>query len=235
MIFRNKPIGTVSYLGGLPCLLESFCWSWGQMLLHSTEVLCDSDTYIHTDRATFSDHGPARNSLVNRMQGNWLLQLDTDHSFEPDLLVRMLDRMEVNKIDVMLGMYQFKRPPYSPVLFHRDGDTKFVAAIAGWGAKDGGSKPDIVQVSSSGGGCHLVRREVYDRIERELRQRPYDRVEGLSEDHSFFWRCKELKIPIYCDMRIECNHLEIRPITIEDFDPTGMSVSEGIPVAGMRD
>lgn len=234
MIFSRNPIGTVSYLGGLPAVLEPFTWSWGQMLIHSHEVLCGENEYIHTDRATFSDHGPARNSLVDRMQGKWLLQLDTDHSFEPDLLVRMIDRMEKNNFDVLTGFYQFKKPPYAPVLFMRKGDEKLVSVICNWTSETGES-PDIMQVSSAGAGCLLVRRQVFERMRKELKQNPFDRVDCLSEDHSFFWRCKELNIPVWCDMRIECNHLALKAVTSDDFDRSMMRLGDPIPVAGFKD
>ncbi len=233
MILGKRPIGTVAYLGGLPAVLEPFTWSWGQMLVHSHEALCDGHTYIHTDRATFSDHGPARNSLVDRFMGDWLLQLDTDHSFEPDIIVRMLDRMDTLKIDVLVGIYQFKKPPYAPVLFMRDGDEKCVSVVRNWWAAEG-EAPDMIQVSSAGAGCLLVRKSVFDSIRAELKCQPFDRVDCLSEDHSFFWRCKELKIPVWCDTRVECNHLTLRPVTLDDYDRSGVDQSEPIPVAGYR-
>jgi hypothetical protein len=230
MLLGRKPIGTITYLGGLPAVLERFCWSFAQLLVHSQETLCSPDEFIHADRAAISDHGPARNGLAARFLGDWLLMLDADHAFEPDLLVRLLHRMDANGLDVMTGFYQFKSPPYSPVLFLRQGENKFVHAIAKW--PDGS---EILKVDSAGAGCLLVRRKVFDRIRVELKEEPFNRVEGLSEDHSFFWRLHLLKIPAWCDFRVECNHLAIKAITQTDYDPDTLDSSAPIPVPGFRE
>jgi hypothetical protein len=230
VLIRKRPIGTIAYLGGVPAVLEAFAWSWGQLLLHSQEAICLEDEYIHTDRATFSYHPVARNSLVDRMYGEWLLMLDADHSFDPDLLVRMLNRMTTNNLDVLTGFYQFKKPPYAPVLFVRNADEKPVSVICDWSPE-----ADIIEVSSAGAGCLLVKRKVFDRIAVELKEKPFDCVHGLSEDHSFFWRIKQLGIKAWCDLRIECNHLRIHPVAKKEFDNSEMEQSEPIPVAGWKD
>ncbi len=115
----RKAIGTVAYMGGLQAVAEAFCWSWGELLAYSAHSLCESNEYIHRDKSTMSWHAAARNGLADRMLGDWLFMLDTDHAFEPDLLGRLLHRLNEHQLDVVTGVYVFKRPPHSPVIFGR--------------------------------------------------------------------------------------------------------------------
>ena len=107
MLLSKKTIGTVAYLGGVPAVYEKFCWSWSQMIQYNTEYVCPAGTIIHYDRAQMSYHVYARNSLVDKMQGDWILMFDTDHSFEPDIVSRMLFQMNKHNIDVLVGLYMY--------------------------------------------------------------------------------------------------------------------------------
>ena len=211
MIYGRMPMGTVSYMGGVPAVYEQFCWSWGQFIQYNEEFLCDNKKYIHYDRATFSDHAPARNSLVQKALGDWLFMLDTDHVFEPDILHRLLTSMTEADIDVITGMYQFKKKPYSPVVYGKNvqGNTQ---ALIFWS-----EEAKLFRIEAAGAGCLLVKRKVFDRIRNELGKEPFDRIEGYSEDHSFFKRLKELDIKAFCDPRVECNHVVVQPICLDDF------------------
>ena len=50
----------------------------------NTEYFCGQGEIIHYDRATVSYHSFARNTLVERMEGDFLLMLDTDHILDSD-------------------------------------------------------------------------------------------------------------------------------------------------------
>lgn len=224
MLIGQKPIGTIAYMGGIPSVYEEFCFSLAQLLIFSREVLCTPTQYIHFDRVKFSDHGPARNSLVDRFLGDWLLMLDTDHEPPPDLLHRMLDRMERHDLDVLTGLYRFKAKPCSPVLYSRNTqeDDAPLLPIAKY--------PEaIFQVQSAGAGCLLVKRKVFQAIEA-TGEGPFDRLPGLSEDHSFFRRLEKLNIPVWCDPRIECPHLAVKQVN--EADDADYAVSELFPVHG---
>lgn len=230
MIFGRKPIGTVAYLGGLPCVLQTFAWCWGQMVQHNQELLCNADSYVHLARSTFSDHGPARNSLVSSFLGDWLIQFDTDHEFEPDITRRLVDLANEMQIDVLSAVYQFKSLPYLPVLYQwiqlPDGK-QGLQPMATW-PRDARA----LQIGSAGGGCLFVRRKVFDRIVSELKEQPFDRRDGFSEDHSFFLRCRLLEIKCYAAMQVHSNHLRIAPVTLSDLDGIELPTSELFSVEG---
>ncbi len=231
MLLGRKAIGTVAYLGGLPAVLDSFCWSWGQMVQHNQELFCDGQQYVHYDRAAISDHGPARNSLVARFLGDWLVQMDTDHSFDPDIVARLVRTADEVGADVLSAVYQMKNPPHVPVLFQWVGDPKGLQPMAVWP-----KEARVLQIGSSGGGCLFVRRSVFDRLATAYPTfGAFDKVHPFSEDHSFFLRCFEQKISCYAAMHIHANHLRVVPVTEDDLPKDGeLMVSDLFPVGGFR-
>jgi hypothetical protein len=211
MIFANKPIGTIGYLGGLPAVLEPFCWAWGQLIQYNTEYLVQPGQFVHYVRATMSFHSFARNNLVDTMLGDWLLMLDTDHAPEPDLAVRMLSLMNQTGVEVLTALYLHKTPPFSPVLYQN--------GIAGGFKPIGDWDQDVsaFAVGSAGAGALLVKRTVFERIRKELKEGPFDIEFPYGEDHSFFRRLDKLKIQAFAAPRIESPHLMVKSVTLEDY------------------
>lgn len=226
MLLKNTPIGTISYLGGLPSVLEEFTWSLAQMIQFNTEALCGPGEYIHLARTKASFHAFARNSLVDQIQGDWLLMLDTDHQFGPDLLLRLLDRLNACDADVITGLYQHRQSPHVPVLYLKN-ENDLYSPIGAWDPS-----ATAFTVDSCGGGCLLVRKRVFDRIRAELKESPFDIIHPFGEDHSFAKRCEKLGIKIICDPRIECNHLQIRAVTLKDYDQSSVTLNPPEAVAG---
>lgn len=217
MLYRKRAIGTIAYLGGLPALLESFCWAWGQMVQYNSEYLCAPGEVVHYDRAPVSLHDFARNTLVDRMQGDWLLQFDTDHVFDPDITARLLFAARTFDLPVVVGIYRHKVGAGSPVIYQWNADATQALPIGAW---DRDAR--VIEVGTAGGGCLLVRRAVFDRIRAELKQLPFARMDNLGEDHSFFRRCKTLGIPVHVLPRVEAPHLAVRPLEMVDYVPPPM-------------
>lgn len=208
---ERKYIGTVAYMGGVPSLPEPFVWSWTQMMQYNAENL----GHIYYMRSGVSFHATARNQIVDQMKGDWVLMLDTDNAFPPDILHRMLKRMETHELDVLVGMYQFKSHPHSPVMFKWNGNTTL--RLTEYQAH----KFDqffYFPVECAGAGCLLVKNEVFDRILAELRENPFDILPPLGEDFSFFKRLQRLDIKAWCDPAIHVEHLTYRGIRMKDFD-----------------
>jgi hypothetical protein len=77
----------------------------------------------------------------------------------------------------------------------------------------------MIKVGATGGGCLWFTRKIYNQLLAEYKCGPFDRFPGLSEDHSFFKRCRESNINTYLATQIESHHLNIVPITSgEDID-----------------
>ena len=210
----KQPLGTVAYIAQ-PFLPEPFMWSFAQMLCCSNEYACPPGYYIHPEHATGSGQILARNELVKKMQGNWLLQIDSDHTFDPDLLLRMLALFESNKLDVLVGLYHMKEPPHNPVLYqYENGEYK---GILNWGRRE---DVRLMPISAAGAGCLLVRRSVFDRMRQEFKCDPFDPCPPFKwDDFNFFERCRLLGIQCWCAPQIEAKHLAMRAYGSEDYNP----------------
>lgn len=183
-----------------------FAHSLSQLLLYSQHHLCEKHEYIYYHWAKASYHELARQELVDNMEGSMLLSLDTDHSFAPDLLTRLLYYKEREKAQVISGIYTYKNPPYAPVA-NVWGEHGQIIPIAAWDPTI-----EVMKVGPVGGGCLLVDREVFNRIKHQLKQAPFHIIQGLSEDYSFAKRCQQLGIDIHLAMKVECHHLAPRNV-----------------------
>lgn len=213
MLIGRKTIGTICYMGGIMGIPEPFVKCWGDMLQYNAEYLIKPTERIFYNRATVSYHSFARNSLIDAMQGDFILMLDTDIMFEPDLAARMLHRMNTYDIDVLTCMYPYKAYPHAPVLYGRDSKTKEKYVIGNWQ-----QDVSIMQIDSAGAGCLMIRRNVVDRFVKH-KQNLFEQVGDLSEDHSFFERLRRLKMKAYVALDIEIGHLIYKTLTIKDDYP----------------
>lgn len=168
---------------------------------------------LHYTEAKVSYHEIGRKQIVETFLGDWVLMLDTDHAFAPDLLIRMLALKEKYKCRVLSAIYQYKYPPHGPVanIWTEDGK---LSPLVDW---DRGG--EIVEVGTVGAGCLLVDRSVFDEIKRKLKEDPFQIRLGLSEDYSFCQRCKELEIPVNLALKIECHHVIRTNLSILDYQP----------------
>ena len=211
MLKEKNILGTVAYMGGLPALLESFCWDWGNLIAYNSQYLCDSNNIIYYDKARVSTHAQARNELVENMQGDWLFMLDTDHTFEPDILERMLHVMNTYNLSILTGLYGRKHEDSAPVIYRFDRTNERFTPILTWP-----TGIPLIQIDSSGGGCLLVKREVFERIKKELRQDPFEIIPPFIEDHSFFLKIMKLNIPVFCAPNIEAKHIKLSTVDIRE-------------------
>ena len=161
MLEHATPIGTIAYMGGLMSLPEPFCWSLLQLAEFSREALCGPGSYIHYAKTGYSLHDAARNELASKIQGDWILMLDTDLAFEPDLAARLVRWMTIHDLDVVTGLYAYKANGV-PILY-METEQKIYEPVSQWDPT-----LDLFEVASAGGGNLLIRRRVFDRIRQEL-------------------------------------------------------------------
>jgi hypothetical protein len=236
-LLRRKCIGSCFYArSGVPFVHEEFCSSWGALREYTATSMCGPDEYVYFDppkeKMGGSFHAHVRNWMSVNFLGEWLMMLDTDHQFDPDLLSRMIRTAKERNIGVLTGLYTHKHLPYGPILYgHHDGVDFAIAGLTkGPDGRPKDDSPPVFQVSGAGAGCLLIQRWVFDRIRNELGQPPFTPIplphdvqnpnEGCySEDRSFFWRLRALRphVPLYVDYRIECHHLLTKPLSIDNF------------------
>jgi hypothetical protein len=231
MLHTRRAIGTVAYLGGLPAVLEPFCWAWSQMVQYNAEYMTNRPDleYVHYDRATASFHSFARNSLVERFLGDWLIQMDTDHCPDPDIAVRLVKTADWAQVDVLTAIYRHRAEPGPPVLYQWDEENKFLHPIASWDKSF-----RVMRIGASGAGCLFVRRHVFEKVVRAFRCAPFDILDLYGEDHSFFKRLRELDIPAYAAVNIESPHMRWGPFGLDDYEMPEVKPAQQIPAGGFR-
>ncbi len=207
---RTKTLGTVGYMGGIMSLPEPFVWSWTQMIEFNREALCQDNEQIHYTRAQMSLHSVARNHLARSMQGDWLLQLDTDMVFDPDFCARLVRIMYQYDLDILTGMYVYKSHPSIPTVYMFNQRTGCHEPIGAWDMDS-----DLFEISSSGGGCLLVRRRVFDVIIDQIHQPPFEMIPPYGEDHSFYLRARKCGFKAYCAWKVQAAHLGYRQVKHE--------------------
>jgi hypothetical protein len=220
-----KIIGTVGRMWA-DSTYSSFTDSLVEMLQFSERNLCSESEMILYNKATISWHSGARNQLVEEMEGDWLLQVDTDHVFAPDMLVRLLELKEKYDYPVISAIYQYKHPPHGPVAGIWQGD-KSLSPILDWDRS-----AEVIPVGAVGAGALLVDRKVFAKIKRATGEPPFEVTEGLSEDYSFCRRCRILGIPIGLAVNVQCHHTIRTVLDMEDYVPGPEAVKVGVDCTG---
>ncbi len=202
MLVGRRVIGTV----GIPCGMShchtAFTWNLLKFAQFNERHLLQPDQdLLYLDTGSTYRYF-ARNELARKAQGEFLFQLDADHTFGADILKRLLIPFEQYGLDVVTGVYYQRQPPYLPVIYRfRADDDYHCEFITGF--------PDdtIFRVDCAGAGCLLVRGTVFDRMRAELGEEPFDQYQGTGEDFSFFMRCRKLGIPVHVVPWVQCGHI----------------------------
>ncbi len=217
MINTLKVLGSVGYLGGLMAVPEAFCWAWGHLVAFTNEYVCQDGESVQYLKASMSLHAGARNDLARRMLGDWLVMLDCDEVFPPEVILQLITLHQRYRAPVISGVYRHKAKPHHPMLWHwseAQDEPGFVPIL-----EVDNTKP-LVKVDAAGGGCLFVHRSVFARLkERFPKEDPFDHRGRYGEDFSFFLRLKEAGIPVYAAPQVEVTHLRVHGITADDYEP----------------
>lgn len=143
----------------------------------------------------------ARKAIKNDM--DYVLWLDSDMVFDPDLLERMFKTLQDNNLDMLTGLYFRRTQPYTPVLFD-----KLKPKKVGWEWTDFEQIPEtgLFEVGGCGFGCVLMSTEVLMSVQGKHRYLFHPMNNG-GEDLSFCWRARDCGYKIMCDPEITCGHV----------------------------
>lgn len=150
----------------------------------------------------------SRNALAAKaveIGADFVLWLDSDQTFNPDLLVRMYQTLTDNNLDILTGLYFRRVPPYSPVLF--DKLEMLESGVCEW--TDWKDKPiplNLFEVGGCGFGCVLMKTDVFFDVQGTF-QDMFGPINRVGEDLSFCWRARQCGYKIYCDPDIICGHV----------------------------
>lgn len=148
----------------------------------------------------------ARNNLARQAinaEVDWVLWLDSDMVFKPDLLQRMLKVCTENDIDFLTALCFRRKPPYTPCLFDRlDKVEKGASYTAILSVPEG-----RFQVGGCGFAGVLMSTDVLISVSSKFNGRMFDPMEGFGEDVAFCWRARQCGYDIWCDSDIEMGHV----------------------------
>ena len=164
------------------------------------------------------------------MRGDWLWMTDTDHSFEPDIVYKMVHLMQQYRVPILSGIYRHKALPHHPMLWHWSEREQGLVPLAEYDAT-----APLFQVDAAGAGCLLIHRQVFTCLSEVFpEEEPFEHRGKYGEDFSFFLRCKEAGILAYATPLVETIHLRPHGIQAEDYRPGWFPVEEverAVPVA----
>ena len=132
----------------------------------------------------------ARNNLAAKaiqLGADFVLWLDSDMVFAPDILERLFADYQAGKGDIISGLY-FRRA-----------EGPFTAAPE--------SIPDdVFEIAGCGFGCVLMPADVLMDVIGKYGN-PFDPINGMGEDLSFCWRARQCGHKIVCDPAISLGHV----------------------------
>lgn len=184
----------------VPCMDTvpvQFCQSLA--LLHKVgecTLMMNPGSLVHT----------SRNDLAVRsiqMEADYVFWMDSDMTFPQDTLVRMVDTLKKNDLDILTGLYFRRKPPYSPVLFDRLDIKK--DGVCSWTEFE--AIPDhLFEVGGCGFGCVLMSTEVFLSVQSEHGYM-FTPIGNNGEDVAFCVRARQCGYKIWCDPSIVCGHI----------------------------
>jgi len=133
------------------------------------------------------------NSMVRKMEGDWLWVLGTDHVMDFDLLPRLLE----HDVDVVVPLCLKRSPPYDPVVYsHQNEDGDYVGYT---------DLPEtgLVPIHAAGSAGMLIRRHVLDALEDPV----FESHGGLNEDLTFCAKVRDAGFGIWCDVDAKLGHI----------------------------
>lgn len=178
--------------------------------------------------------GP-RNSLVRRFleygKADWMLMLDTDMTFQPDLVEKLLEFADPEKAPIVGGLcFGFDdKGEIQPTLFGLVGDEANPQVIRyhEWPPES------MFQVAATGAACLLIHKSVFERI-RDVKLPSRNGKTGfndafpwfqetehdggpVSEDITFCWRAYQADIPVFVNTGVQLGHIKDRELTMDAY------------------
>lgn len=139
-----------------------------------------------------------------KMEADYILWLDSDMVFEPDLLRRMMQTMQDADLDFLTAAYFRRSAPYTPVLYSKidfDGDACKWEELKEVPASDSG----LFEVEGCGFGCVLMKTDIILDVKGKFGQL-FTPIGGTGEDLSFCWRARQCGYKLMCDPSIPIGH-----------------------------
>ena len=144
---------------------------------------------------------------------DYVLWLDSDMTFAPDLLERLMEDIQGRQI--VTGLCFGRRPPFSPCIYKSVRvEQEGVGFMPYTDNYFDYPRDQLFEVEGCGFACVLMRMDVLETM--SVYGIPFFPLAGLGEDLAFCWRARKIDIRIHCDSRLKIGHI-MRLSVDEDF------------------
>lgn len=147
----------------------------------------------------------SRNNLATMaIQNNYdyVFWMDSDMTFPQDALIRLMDTLKKNDLDIISGLYFRRVPPYSPTLFDK---LEMRGNICSW--SEFKEIPEgLFEIGGCGFGCVLMSTEVFLSVQAK-HGNMFAPIANNGEDIAFCWRARDCGYKIWCDPSVICGHV----------------------------
>jgi len=168
-----------------------------------------------------------RNECIQRMDGDWILFIDSDMSWQPDAVKTLVETRDRFDLDIVGGVCFQRSAPYQPTMYMKARDAEH-----GYTFLEEWPEDSAIEVDATGMAFCLIHKRVFDRIlhaatgdvfpSHEVRQNlpppPFFKWTGeYGEDFQFCREAKETGSHIFVDTAVKVGHVGEHVITEETF------------------
>jgi hypothetical protein len=168
-----------------------------------------------------------RNECIQKMDGDWILFIDSDMVFQPDAVKKLIETQQKFDLDMVGGLCFQRMAPYQPTMYVMAANAEHgYTFIEDW------PEDAAVEVDATGMAFSLIHKRVFDMILRKntgegfpdldhrmgVRPPPFFRWEGeYGEDFLFCREAKAAGAKIFVDTGVKIGHSGNTIITEENF------------------
>ena len=154
----------------------------------------------------------ARNQLtkyiLDKKCYDYVLWLDSDMTFKPDLLERLLEDIEGR--EAVSGLCFGRKPPFKPCIYKKLNVAQTETPSGQMLMPEAENyfdypRDQIFEVAACGFACVLMKIDVLEKM--LIYGVPFFPVGGLGEDLTFCWRARKQGITFHCDSRLKIGHI----------------------------
>ena len=147
-------------------------------------------------------------------KADFILWIDSDMIFEPDLMVDLMADMEGR--DMVAGVCHMRRAPFAPVLYSKLRQGITPAENEHEKLYDYPEK-DLFKVEGCGFGCVMMRTAVVEAVVDKFHEL-FTPLPGYGEDLSFCIRARGCGFDIWADPKVQVGHKASTIVTKETFE-----------------
>ncbi len=139
------------------------------------------------------------NDGVTKSKGDWIWLMGDDHEFEPQTLVRLLDR----DVDIVAPVCSRRRYPFQPVAYNETPEGLF-ANLPWKGLSPNG---DLMEVDAAGTAGMLIKKHVFEKMSPPWFEIGQIETDKLSEDLVFCRKARKEGFKILLDTNNVIGHM----------------------------